>query len=140
MTVRRCVLAALVVLVRGSSSPRAATAGDAAGVAVLVQQLGHEDPCLRGAAVIALGRVGAPAVRALPQLVSLLSDASAQVRQLAAVTLGGLGALGGVARAATLPPTRNLSDRDESVHRSASDPGARDGARPVPERCRAAVR
>ncbi|MDT7838840.1 serine hydrolase [Aquabacterium sp. OR-4] len=92
----------------------------AAAVPALTRSLGSDQAERRGAAAIALGRMGAPAQAALPELVGLLSDSSALVRQVAARTLGGLAGLDGVAQAALQPLTRCLSDHDEAVRRSAT--------------------
>ncbi|MFO1338749.1 MAG: serine hydrolase [Burkholderiaceae bacterium] len=97
----------------------------AAAVPALAQALGRDDAEWRRSAAIALGRLGAPAVEALPALVRLLADPSAPVRQVAAVTLGGLAGLDGVAQAAAPALTRCLSDRDPSVRRSAAEALAR---------------
>lgn len=104
---------------RGAAAMALGQIGEAA-VPALIQALGSERTELRGSATIALGRLGAPAGRALPQLVHLLSDPSAQVRQVAAVTLGGLAGQAGVAQAASPALTRCLSDRDEAVRRAAT--------------------
>lgn len=88
-----------------------------AAVPALTQALGSDNAELRWSAAIALGRVGAAASRALPQLTRLLSDPNEQVRQVTAVTLGDLGE---AARSAASALTRSLSDRDEAVRRSAA--------------------
>lgn len=93
-----------------------------AAVPALTQALGSDSAAQRASAAIALGRLGAPAVQALPQLIRLLSDASDTVRQVAAVTLGGLGA---AAQSAAPDLTRSLSDRDAAVRRSATQALAR---------------
>lgn len=109
---------------RGAAAVALGQAGEAA-VPALTQALGRDDTELRWSAAIALGRMGAPAGRALPALIRLLSDPAAQVRQVAAVTLGGLGSVEGVAQAAAPALTRCLSDRDEAVRRSAAQALAR---------------
>ncbi len=120
---------------RGAAAVALGQIGEAA-VSALAQALGRGDTELRRSAAIALGRMGAAAGPALPQLLRLLSDASAQVRQVAADTLGGLGAVAGVAQAASPDLTRCLSDRDEAVRRSATLALARlapdDPGRPLP--------
>lgn len=92
----------------------------AAAVPALTRALGCDNAELRWSATIALGRVGAPASKALPALIGLLADPHAQVRQVAAATLGGLAGLDGVAQAAAPALTRCLSDRDQAVRRSAA--------------------
>ena len=116
-------------------------------VAALVAALGAENLYLRGAAALALGRVGAPAVPALiralqapnaevrwsaaialgqagaaagpalPDLVRALADSDGKVRQAVAVALGGLGP---AARSAAPALTRLLSDRQEAVRGAAT--------------------
>lgn len=146
MTLARCLLAALFLLPwgpllraapptpidtlmqaladedpyrRGAAAVALGQVGEAA-VPALAQALGSDNTELRWSAAIALGRMGAPASHALPGLVRLLSDPSEQVRHVAAVTLGGLAGLDGVAQAAAPALTRCLSDPAPTVRRSAT--------------------
>jgi len=86
-------------------------------VPALVQALEQPDPDLRRSAVIALGRAGAAALAAGPALVRALQDPSAEVRQGAAVALGGFGA---AARDQAPILTRLLGDPDETVREAAA--------------------
>jgi CubicO group peptidase (beta-lactamase class C family) len=134
-----------LVLLMACAAPLRAAATDE--LATLMAALRHDDPYRRGAAAVALGRIGEPAVPALtralgsdstelrwsaaialgrmgtlaapalPELTALLADASADVRHVAAVTIGGLGAAAGAAAPAL---TRCLGDRDEAVRRAAT--------------------
>lgn len=72
---------------------------------------------LRWSAAIALGRVGSPALVALPALTKALADPSEHVRQAATVALGGFGQ---PAQSAAPELTRLLSDRDEAVRAAAA--------------------
>ena len=109
---------------RGAAAVALGQIGDAA-VPALTLALGSDRTELRWSATIALSRLGAPASRALPALIRLLSDPSEQVRHVAAVTLGGLAGIPGVAEAAAPALTWCLSDRDAAVRRSASQALAR---------------
>lgn len=104
---------------RGAAAVALGQIGEAA-VPALARSLGSDNAELRWSATIALGRLGAPASQALPELTRLLADPSAQVRQVAAATLGGLAGIGGVAETAAPALTRCLSDRDPDVRRSAA--------------------
>ncbi len=89
----------------------------APAVPALTQALQGPRSEVRWSAAIALGRVGSPALVALPALTKALTDASEHVRQAAAVALGGLGPS---ARSAAPELTRLLSDRDEAVRAAAA--------------------
>jgi CubicO group peptidase (beta-lactamase class C family) len=89
----------------------------APAVPALTQALQDPRSDVRWSAAIALGRVGSPALAALPALTKALADASEQVRQTAAVALGGLGPS---ARSAAPELTRLLSDRNEAVRTAAA--------------------
>jgi len=89
----------------------------APAVPALTQALQGPRSDVRWSAAISLGRVGSPALAALPALTKALADASEHVRQAAAVALGGLGQ---PARSAAPELTRLLSDRDEAVRAAAA--------------------
>ena len=89
----------------------------APAVPALTQALQGPSSDVRWSAAISLGRVGSPALAALPALTKALADASEHVRQAAAVALGGLGQ---PARSAAPELTRLLSDRDEAVRAAAA--------------------
>lgn len=87
--------------------------GTAAQVAALVAVLGGPDLYLRGAASLALGRIGAPAV---PALVQALANPDAAVRRSAAIALGRIGA----ASREALPALRKaLADPDGDLRHAA---------------------
>ena len=68
----------------GSSSKTAAPA-----VPKLIELLKHADPAVRRQAVRTLGRIGPPALEALPALIELVtSDSEPGVREFAAAVLG----------------------------------------------------
>ena len=89
----------------------------APAVPALARALQGPSSEVRWSAAIALGRVGSPALAALPALTKALADPSEHVRQAAAVALGGLGQ---PAQSSAAELTRLLSDREESVRTAAA--------------------
>jgi HEAT repeat protein len=79
----------------------------------LLRRLRHDDPVIRIRAASLLSDMGPQAGAALPILVELLVDSSAQRRKLAAWTLGNLGQHA----VEVIPSLRKaLQDSDEGVH------------------------
>lgn len=89
----------------------------APAVPALAKALQDPDAALRWSAAIALGRTGTPALAALPVLRGALSDPDGNVRHAAAVALGGLGM---AAREAAPALTGLLADREEAVRAAAT--------------------
>jgi CubicO group peptidase (beta-lactamase class C family) len=101
------------------------TLGSAAAAAPLVEAFSDPDLYVRGAAALALGRIGRPAV---PVLIVALGHPNSEVRWSAAIAIGRMGPAGDAAIPAL---TRAASDADDNVRYAAVTAlgGFRDAAR-----------